>query len=290
MAALGIVLYGNVGYGTPAVVAGHVEGVEEQVGLHGEQLATGKNGVERLGGEDGGNRFYRLYGLNGRYGFNGLGGLNGLDGGYGLDGYCGHGEGLCRLGSILAEHDDEARGAQLWEVGVEQPLPEPAALLGHELLLQTGQVAVEEAVTETLHGGVVGVVGTAHEEAERAVVLDGVIHGEHVVAQRETQVIGEELEQCLYALASQAAVQVYAAFGRGSTTHHHADKLQAVAVDLGDDSGAQLVEQVIVLRQPAHRHREGDAGGMVEELLVGEGGVGFVIINYIYVRVLIIER
>ena len=38
---LGVVLHGDVGDGAPAVVAGHVGQVVEEVGLHGEELAAG---------------------------------------------------------------------------------------------------------------------------------------------------------------------------------------------------------------------------------------------------------
>ena len=133
VAALGVVFQGDVGYGAPAVVAGHVDAVEQEVGLDAEELAAG----EPLGGEG-------LLGRLGRLGQMGRLGQVGGVGELGRHGLGGEGAEGHLLALVLAEDEHDARRAQLGEIIPQQTAPEGAALGGLQLGFQGGDVALRQ--------------------------------------------------------------------------------------------------------------------------------------------------
>jgi len=255
---LGIVFNGHIGDGAPAVVAGHIGKVEQQVGLDGEQLATGQLALQ----QDGGGRELQGRGRDGSE--------LGKDGplSVGHPHVAGNAAGLDFLELHLPEVEHEAGRAQIGEVVSEQSLPQAAAPDGLELLLEAVEVLVLVSVAQVLHQPVVGIAGSLHHDEKRTVVLDLGVHAEQVAGDGEAQARGDEVVERLHTLASQLHIGLDRPFGRRCTAQGHAHQDETVVVELGNDVLAELVEQLAVGGQVGIVHGEHHAGSIVEERFV----------------------
>ena len=189
MTTQGIILEGDVGDGTPAVVAWHIDAVEEQIGLDGQQLTTliafhPRFGLLRYGNDD--RRVHHLRHFL-------------------------HHDGL-RGGLALAD-DDHAGCTQRGEVGDEDTVPDASAVEAPQRFLQLGillpgHILVEEA----LHAVIVGIASLKHALAKVLVVLRLCLDLQ-TVAFGYLQVILHVVEQRFLAVLTKNLVERLRPFG-----------------------------------------------------------------------------
>ena len=267
MTLLGVILHRHVGNGTPAIVAtGHVDTVEQQVGLDRQELAARDphrllNSVRlhyhhRLHDNDRLIHHQRLRIDND--------GLQLRDGGFRLSD-----DRLRHLRHIAAEHQHDAGRAQTGEVLAQQAAPQLTATGCLQLALQLSRLATGlVAVNERLHVVVVRVVGTAHHQTEGGIVLDIHVELEGLSTDGEGQARLDEAEQGLCALVAQALVHADGTLGRGCATDDQLHQLKAVAVDLRQHHLVEFAEEGVCRIQPVLADGEHHLTGNVEEVLI----------------------
>ena len=270
----GIVLESYIGDGAPAVVAaGHVDAVEEQVGLDGEELAAGHTLLpcylllRQVGGPC-------LVGLVHYHGCH-----------FGLRCHLRCHIGCLHLGCLCfrcfhfghddfglfegvgcMEEEDDAGSTQTGEVLAEEAEPELSLVGGAQGGLQLGDVVGEVLVAHGLYVAVVLIAHAAHHDAKRAVVLNIDFH---VEVCGHLDVLLDEVEDCLGTLLAEELVEACGAFGRCCATQNNVGQLERVAFDEGEHFVLQLHDERVLLGQVVLVDGEDYLSGQVVELFVG---------------------
>ena len=123
------------------------------------------------------------------------------------------------IGRMLRRKAEHHTGlTQLREVAMLQALPKAAILCGHQMLLAIAFVA-RAGLPDRLDGFEVGIVGTAHQANQIAIVLGDALGLNHALVETLPQAAADKLHEALRALATQALVVLVRAFGRGGSTH-----------------------------------------------------------------------
>ena len=240
VAVLGIVLHSHVGQRTVAVVAGHPHAVEQQVGLHRQQLAALKPFL--LARSTQSTRSIQSIQST-------LTALTAL---------------FLRL--LLVEYH-HSRSSQHGEVVGLQPLPQQSEVLLHEHLLQLLGAALRQVDGAQLaHKLVVAVVALAHHVQQGLIVLGLALHIEAAVGHVRRQTRVHEVVEGLGTLLSQPHVELTRTLGRSRAAQHYAQQAQAVAVDAWQHLVLKLGKSLVAYGQARVAHGEHHGGGHVVEL------------------------